>query len=120
MDFGHLVLAAFQGPTGIAIWGIAVLAAVELVTGVLKAFAKSQFSLTLIDVWVRTQLAGRVLPIVIVLVAGAASPDFSVLGLDVNPLTALGLAGAATYAASAIASIMDNVNPAAADTPPTE
>ena len=120
MDFGHLVLAAFQGPTGIAIWGVALLGALELVTGILKAVAKSQFTFDLVDVWVRTQLAGRILPIVVVLIAGAASPDFSVLGLDVNPLTTLGLAGAATYAASALASIVNNVNPAAADTPPTE
>jgi hypothetical protein len=120
VEFGKLVLDAFNGPSGIAIWGVALLGGLELVTGILKAVSKSQFDFTLVDVWVRTQLAGRILPIVVVLIAGAASPDFTVLGLDANPLTALGLTGAALYAASAIASIVSNVNPTAEDVPPTE
>lgn len=120
MQFGQLVVSAFQGPTGVAIWGVAILALVELVTGVLKAFASSQFSFSLIDVWVRTQLAGRILPIIVLLIASAAAPDFSVLGVDVNILTTAGLAAAATYAASAVASIVSNVTPSATDTPPVE
>jgi hypothetical protein len=120
MDFGHLIISAFQGPTGVAIWGVSTLAALELVTGVLKALAKSTFKFELIDVWVRTQLAGRILPIVVVLAAGVVAPDFSVLGLEVNPLTTLGLAGAATYATTAIASVIDNVRPETPDPLPTE
>jgi hypothetical protein len=120
MDFGHLVISAFQGTTGTAIYGIAILGILELITGVLKAITKNVFSFMLVDVWVRTQLAGRILPIVVVLIAGAAAPDLSVLGIEVNVLTATGLAGAALYAASALASIVNNVNPTAPDPLPTE
>jgi hypothetical protein len=120
MAFGNLVHAAFQGPTGIAITGVAILGILELVTGALRAFAAKQFKIELVDTWVRTDLAGRILPITVVLIAGAAAPDLSALGVQVDILTATGLAGAAVYAASTLASIVANVNPAAADSPPTE
>lgn len=120
MDFGHLIVSAFAGTTGVAIYGVAILGLVELVTGILRAFASKQFDVALIDVWVRTQLAGRILPIVIILVAGAAAPDLSVLGVSVNILSTSGVAAAAVYAASALASIVGSVNPQTADVPPVE
>jgi hypothetical protein len=120
MAFGTLIRDLFNGPTGVAIIGIAILWLVELVTGISRAFASKQFDWELVDVSVRTQLAGRVIPIVVVLIAGAAAPDLSVLGVSINVLTTAGLAASATYAAAAIASIVGNLNPQTADVPPTE
>lgn len=120
MGFGELVQAAFNGITGTAIYGVAILGLLELATGILRAISSAQFTFSLIDVWVRTQLAGRILPIVLVLIAGAAAPDLSVLGLTINILTVTGLAAAAVYAATALTSILGNVNPQTADTLPAE
>ena len=120
MGFGSLVVAAFQGPTGVAITGVAVLGLLELITGALRAFASGQFAWSLVDTWVRTDLAGRILPITVVLIAGAAAPDLSVLGVQVDILTTTGLAAAAVYAAATLASIVGSVNPQIADTPPSE
>jgi hypothetical protein len=120
MAFGTLIRDLFNGPTGVAVVGIAILWVVELVTGIARAFASGQFKWDLVDVSVRTQLAGRIVPIVVVLIAGAATPDLSVLGVTVNVLTTAGLAAAATYAAAAVASIVGNLNPQTVDVPPTE
>lgn len=122
MAIGTLIRSLMDGlgPTSVAIVGIAILWLVELVTGVARAYAAGQFKWDLIDVAVRTQLAGRIVPIVVVLIAGAAAPDLSVLGVKVDVLTTAGLAAAAVYAAAAVASIVGNLNPQAVDVAPSE
>jgi len=118
MNFGEMLTALMEGPAGMAMSGVVILAIVELVTGIAKAFASKQFDVTLVDAWVRKTVAGRVIPILILLIAGEAVPDMSVLGLDINILSTTGLAAAATFAVAALGSITDNIR-GSTDTPPT-
>lgn len=112
MGIGEL----FQGilgnsVTATAIYGLVLLFAVDFITGVAKAVSLHKFDFAYVDSWVRFK-GIRLINVLVVLLAGAAAPSFSVLGLDINPLTSLGVAWAASSALTAIDSIKDNVNPA--------
>jgi hypothetical protein len=120
MTLGDLIKALFADPiTNAALQGVLLVALLELATGILRAFASKQFDFALVDVWVRTQLAGRVLPILLVLIASRVGGGIKVGDTDLNLLWAAGIAAAAVYAASAVKSIMDNLTQKT-DTKPTE
>jgi hypothetical protein len=113
MDFGSLIRSTFNDPTFLsAVYGLCILAVVDLLTGVSRAFSDSTFTWALLDSWVRLKLAGRLIPILILLIAGQAAPDLTAIGLTINVLGATALIAAATFAASELASIVANVNPA--------
>lgn len=120
MNLGEILAEIAGGTTGAALTGVVVIAIVEFGTGVARAVASGQFKFDLVDTWVRKTVAGRVIPILLVLIAGAATPDLSVIGLDINILTTAGMTAAAAFAVSAVASIVGNLNPQTPDTPPTE
>ena len=111
MNIGDLITQLFADPaTATAIYGICLLAALDFATGTLRAIADKTFAWSAIDVWVRGKVAGRLMPLILLLVAGQAAPDLSVLGLDVNILGIVALTGSATFAAAELASIVENVN----------
>jgi Bacteriophage holin family len=121
MTFGDILTRLSSDPlTNGAIIAIAVLAILDFATGSLRAIANHTFSLDAFDVWVRVQIAGRVLPIILVLVAGTIVGDISVGGFSFNVLTATALAAAATYAVSTGASIAANLSPETPHPVPTE
>lgn len=112
MDIGSLIQNVLgSGVTATAIYGLVLLFTVDFVTGVSKAISGHAFDFAYFDSWVRSR-GTRLINIIVVLLAGAAAPSFTVLGFDINPLTTLGVGWAATAAATAIKSITDNVNPA--------
>lgn len=121
MSIGDLVAKLFADPlVGNAVKGVLVLGLVELVTGISRAVSSSTFSLAYVDVWVRTQLAGRILPIVFTLIFAQAVGSVSIGPVDLNILAITGMGAAAVYAAAAVKSIADNLNPAKTDSVPTE
>ena len=108
-----------NGITATAIYGLIVLYVADFATGVAAAVRDKIFKWEWLDVWVRSN-GTRLFNIIFVLLAGAAVPSFDVLGMQVNPLTTLGVGWAATAAASAVASIGNNVNPRVTQGRPVE
>jgi len=121
MAFGDLLHRLAADPlTNDTIILIAVLAVLDFITGSLRAIANGQFTLDAFDVWVRVQVAGRVLPIIVVLLAGTVVGDISVGDFHFNVLTGTALAAAAAFAVSTGKSIADNLNAQSPDRVPTE
>ena len=102
-----------------------VLPLVQYVLGVLRAVANSTFDLSLLDVFIRTDIAGRVLPLTILIVLGrvidvGAPKELNIPGLDLGLLTGAGIGMAVVYLVVVVQSIVANVNPKAIDTLPVE
>lgn len=111
MGIGELIQGVLgNNITATAIYGLVVLFFVDFLTGVTKAISRERFDFAYFDSWVRSK-GVRLVNILLVLIAGAALPNLNILGFEVNPLTTLGMAWAATSAATVVASIYDNVNP---------
>lgn len=96
------------------------LPAAQWLTGVLRAFSNKSLDLEYLDVFIRSDVAGRILPITILLVLGrvitvAAPGDFQVPGLDLSMLTGAGVVAAAVYLTVVAKRLLDNVNPSAPD-----
>lgn len=101
------------------------LPAVQWLTGALRAFSNHTFGLEYLDVFIRTDVAGRVLPLAILLITGrvidvAAPNSLEIPGLDLSLLTAGGAAAAVVYLVVVVKRIVDNVNPTAPDAVPAE
>lgn len=120
MEIGTLLAHLFANSvTAASIYGLCLLFAVDFVTGVARAIADSTFDIRLVDVWARTK-GTRLVAVLIVLIAGAVSPDIGIAGFQFNALTALGVGFAATVAAAELASIADNLNKLSPNPKPTE
>lgn len=102
--------------TNSAIMGVVALAVLDFVTGTIKSLAGGTFDIGLIDVWVRKTLLGRVLTIVLVLGFGRFIGTLTIGDTKLDVLTGAGLVAAATFAAAAVASIVQNIQ-APADRP---
>lgn len=121
MELGNLLARLASDPTtNAAIELVAIVAILDFILGTLRAFANHTFTLEAFDVWVRVQLAGRVLPIILVLVAGTVVGDVAIADFHFNVLTATALAAAAAFVASTAKSIADSLNANAPDPVPTE
>lgn len=99
------------------------LPAVQWLTGVLRAVANGTLKWELVDTFIRSDLAGRVLPLLILIVTGrvidvAAPGTLEIPGLDLALLTTGGLAAAIVYLLVVARRIFDNVNPRVPDTLP--
>jgi len=97
---------------------------VDWVTGSLRAIANKTFTWDAFDVFVRTQIAGRAFPLIILLITGrvitvSVPSDIEIPGLDLGILTAGGIIAAVPFLLVAAKSIIDNVNPGTADVVPT-
>src|SRR5512142_19397 len=100
MALGDLLKHLFTNPAAAtAVQGIVVLAFIDFLSGTVRALADKTFVLSLIDVWVRTKLIGRVVPIVILFLGSQVVGDLSVLGLQTNILFDTATAAAVTFAA---------------------
>ena len=121
MNFGDLLARLTADPiTSNVILLVAILPIVDLVTGVLKAISTGTFDIALIDVWVRTQIAGRVLPIILVLLTGQVVGNITVGSFSFNVVTLAAMTAAVTFIAACAASIIQNLNPQAPDPLPVE
>lgn len=119
------IAAVFSQPiTNYVIALLILLPLVDFVTGTLRAFANNTFELHRIDVFVRTDLAGRAIPLILLLVLGraiavSAPGELVIPGLDLSLLTGGGILAAAPFLIATVKSIVDNVNPSVADRLPT-
>lgn len=96
----------------------------DWVTGSLRAIAGGTFQWDKFDVFVRTQMAGRTIPLIILIITGrvitvAIPADLAIPGLDLSILTAAGALAALPFLAVCVKSIIENVNPNVADSVPT-
>lgn len=105
------ILQQLQGDplTNSAIIAVVSLAVLDFITGTIRSIAGGTFDLSLVDVWVRKTLLGRVLTIVLVLGFGRFVGTLTVGTTDLAILTGAGLVAAGTFAAAAVASIVGNL-----------
>lgn len=94
--------AFFADPAGEAIYGMLALAFADFALGVLAAIRDDTFQLDTIASFLRKHVAGRVLPIAVLLFVGYAA--------HLDALTAAGIAAAAAYVAETIASLVSSVS----------
>lgn len=121
MEIGQLLARLWADPlTNNAIVIVVAVAILDLLTGISRAIASSQFDLGLVDVWVRTTIAGRVIPIVLVLMFGTVIGKIELGTFSFNILTTAALAAAAAFVAATASSIIGNLSPKTPDRPPNE
>lgn len=101
-----------------AVIGVAALALLDFILGTVRAVAGRTFTFDSFSTWVRAQLLGHVIPIILLLTFGQVVGTISVGDLSFNVLVASGLAGAASYVATTVKSILDTVNPQTPDVVP--
>lgn len=99
---------------------VLVMPVLDLILGVSRSIADNTFNLLLLDVWIRVKIAGRVVPIIFVLLFGSVIGNVTLGSFSVNLLTTAGLAAAATFVASEAASIIASLQPTTPNPPPTE
>ena len=92
--------AFFASPSGLAIYGVLVVAIADFLLGVAAAFRDGTFTLDSVAAYLRKHIAGRVVPISILLGLGYVANQ--------PALTALGAASAAIYVMETIGSIRDS------------
>lgn len=98
---------------------------VQFVTGVLRAVSNGTFKFEYLDVFVRTDLAGRVLPLLLLIITGrivelAAPAELNIPGLEIGVFTGAGVGFAVVYLVVVVKRIIDNVNPSKPDSVPVE
>jgi hypothetical protein len=98
--------------------GAVVLALLDFLFGTARAVAGGTFELGSFSTWVRAQLMGHVIPIVLLLSFGQVIGTITIGDMHLNVLVAAGLAAAASYAATTIGSITDSLNAKAPDPVP--
>ena len=96
----------------------------DWLTGSLRAIANKTFAWAAFDVFVRTQLAGRAVPLILLLILGrtisvAAPSTLDIPGLDLSVITGGGVLASVPFLAKLFTSILANVNPSATDIVPT-
>lgn len=107
-------------PAITAIVGVTLLGLLDWVLGVVRAIANKTFDLAYLDTWVRKQLLGRILPIVLVLAFSQVIGDITVGDMSLNLLFIAGMTAAGAYALTTAKSIADSLNANAPDEPPVE
>lgn len=107
-------------PAITAIIGVVGLGLLDWILGVLRAVANKTFDFAYLDVWVRVQLMGRILPIVLTLAFSQVIGTITVGDFSLNLLFIGGMAAAAAYALTTGNSIIDSLNSNAPDTLPKE
>lgn len=104
---------------GKAIFAMASLALLDFVTGSLRAIQSGQFTLDAFATWVRTSLI-HVVIVTLVIITGKALGPISFGDISIDAISLAGLAGAASFCATALKSIVDNLNPSVTDVVPPD
>ena len=112
MDIGQVFADA---NTNFVLLLLILLPTVQFVTGVLRAISNGTFKLELLDTFVRSDLAGRVLPLLLLIITGriveiAAPAELSIPGLEIGVFTGAGIGFAVVYLVVVVKRIIDNVN----------
>jgi|KBSSwiStaDraftv2_1062776.scaffolds.fasta_scaffold159827_3 hypothetical protein len=99
---------------------VVIVALLDFVLGTIRAIADRTFAFAAVDVWVRTKLLGRVLPIVITLLVGSVVGDVKLGDFSFNVITIAAMTAAVTFVLAEAQSIVDNVNRSEPHPIPTE
>jgi hypothetical protein len=103
-----------------AIQLVVIVALLDFALGTIRAIADRTFEFSAIDVWVRTKLLGRVVPITLIMLVGSVIGDVKLGDFSFNVITGAALAAAITFVAAEAQSIVDNVSPSEPHPIPTE
>ncbi len=118
MSLGQAITSFFSTPGGTAVVVLFLLAVLDFLLGTFAAIRDNVFQLDAIGAWIRKHLAGRVLPITVVLVVGHLAGGLSVETTAdiITPgtiLTGIGVGAAAVYVAEVIGSLRESLTPKA-------
>jgi hypothetical protein len=106
MDFRVTLDAFFSSQAGqLALW-VVLLPVVDFVLSVSAAIRDGTFTLDSVAAFLRKHVAGRIVPIWILLFVGHFADQWLVPVVDVPALTAVGVAAAGLYVAETIGSIL--------------
>ena len=95
--------AFFASEAGLAVYGLFIVALVDFALGTMAAFRDKTFTLEAVGAWLRKHIAGRVMPLTIMLLFGYFGDQ---------PLLYAGAAvGATTYVSETIGSILASWGP---------
>jgi hypothetical protein len=99
----------FANVAGQAALAVLIVGILDFALGVAAAFRDKVFALSALDAWLRSNLAGRIAPIWMLLVIG-----FLARGLtfgDLPVITTIGIGAAATYVLAVVAKIAEQWGP---------
>lgn len=96
--------------TNWTIYLVLLLPAFDWIVGVLRAIADRTFDIACVDVFLRKTVAGRVVPILLLVLLGraitvGAPGDLAIPGVDLSLVTAAGVAAAVPFLLATLASI---------------
>jgi hypothetical protein len=109
MDLVQLVSAFFNDVAGQAALAVLLVGVLSFLLSVLAAFRDDVFTLSAIDAWVRSNLAGKIIPIWLFLFVGYLAKNIQFAGLPV--ITAIGIGAAIAYVAANLADLAAKYNP---------
>jgi hypothetical protein len=107
-------------PAIAAVLIVSLLGLLEFLFGILDAVRNNQFGLPYLDVWVRTQLLGKIVPIILILSFSYVVGSVNIGGFQLNLLFLAGQTAAVAYGLTTIDSIIKSVRPDVPDSPPAE
>jgi hypothetical protein len=113
MNLPQLVTDFFNDIAGQASIAILLVGVLDFFLGIFAAFRDKTFTLAAIDAWLRSNLAGRILPLWFLLFAGYLANGIQFAGLPV--ITSIGIGGAVVYVGATLAAIAAKWNPNAAN-----
>lgn len=100
--------------------GSVVLALLDFLLGTVRALAGGTWKPEFMSSWVRGQLLGHVIPIVLILTFGQVIGSIQIGDFSLNVLIIAGLAAAGSYAVVTAKSITDSLNSGAPDNLPAK
>lgn len=100
--------------------GSVILAILDFLIGTVRALSDGTWKPEYMSSWVRAQLLGHVVPIVLILSFGQVIGTITIGDFKLNVLIAGGLAAAASYAVVTAKSILDSINRSVPDTLPAK
>jgi hypothetical protein len=99
----------FNSPAGQAAFGMLVIGGLDLLLGVAAAFRDNTFQLEAVSAWLRSNLAGKIFPIWMLLFVGHFTSGLAIG--DIPLLLTAGIGAAALYTAGTLGSILASWGP---------
>lgn len=100
--------------------GVVLLALLDFALGTVRALSDGTWKPEYMSSWVRAQLLGHVIPIILILAFAQVIGTLSIGDFKLNVLMIAGLAAAASYAVVTAKSVTDSLNRGVPDTLPAK
>jgi hypothetical protein len=108
-DLVQLFNEFFANVAGQAALAVLIVGLLDFALGVAAAIRDKVFTFTAIDAWLRSNVAGRIAPLWMLLVVGFLARDLE-FG-DIPVITTIGIGAAATYVLAVVAKIAEQWGP---------